>query len=501
MCALLNNFNKHITSVTGPAEDCRHQWLVPSLGLLLMLVVFVLAYLYPLSTWLFVFMLSALAAYMIVRLRIESILMKVLAFLLPFSVEIPFLEGSMLRLPTEPLIALSNMVLLLYVLRKGRMLNTPVLKEIFWIIPLVAVFIVTIFFSEMPLVSIKFSFVNIMYIISFYVMMMMLSIDNPRLFPQMVLLYGFGFMVVTLWAIYQYWQYQWNPVTVRGIFQPFYKDHTIFGASAALLTMFWATAVSLEDRSAWKIVAWVLAGVFFFAVLLSGSRGAFLSLLFAGMIWLAFYLKMRTRHLLVLVFVLLVAGWALRGQISDRLPRAEAVSYDHEANLIDKTRSVANVSTDVSNIERMNRWVSAWRMFRERPLTGFGPGTYQFQYIPYQDPALVNRLTVTDPWNVPEGSGGTAHSEYLLALSEMGIFGLGALLLLMARWLWLAMHRWRIHPRRHHIVVALAALSTYFFHALVNNFLTTDKFAFLFWGTAAWLSVQYHGNALVKQQA
>lgn len=501
MYALFKNSNKQKTSVAGYAEGYRYQWLVAGLILMLVLVLFLLAYLYPLSAWPFLFVVSALAAYMIVRLRIESILMKVMAFLLPFSVEIPFLEGSMLRIPTEPLIALSALVLLVHVLAKGRSLNAAVMKEIFWIIPLATVFIIAIFFSEMPLVSIKFSFVNIMYIISFYVMMMVLSMDKPRLFPQMVLLYGLGFMVVALWATYQYWQYDWNPVTVRGIFQPFYKDHTIFGASAALLTMFWATAASVEDRPVWRIVAWALAGLFFFGVLLSGSRGAYLSLLFAAMTWLIFYFKLRPRHLLMLVFALLVAGWALRGQISDRLPRTEIVSYDHDANLIDKTRSVANVSTDVSNIERINRWVSAWRMFRERPLTGFGPGTYQFQYIPYQEPALETRLTVTDPWNTPEGSGGTAHSEYLLALSEMGIFGLGALLLLMARWFWLAMKRWREYPGRHHIVVACVALSTYYFHAMVNNFLTTDKFAFLFWGTAAWLIVQYHGNALVKKRA
>ncbi len=47
---------------------------------------------------------------------------------------------------------------------------------------------------------------------------------------------------------------------------------------------------------------------------------------------------------------------------------------------------------------------------------------------------------------------------------------------------------------------ALVALSTYFFHALVNNFLTTDKFAFLFWGTAAWLLASYDQEGKTGKQ-
>jgi len=42
--------------------------------------------------------------------------------------------------------------------------------------------------------------------------------------------------------------------------------------------------------------------------------------------------------------------------------------------------------------------------------------------------------------------------------------------------------------------MAFPALSTYLFHALFNNFLTTDKFAFLCWGTAAWLVAGYQNH-------
>ncbi len=240
--------------------------------------------------------------------------------------------------------------------------------------------------------------------------------------------------------------------------------------------------------------------IFLVALLYSTSRGAMLSLIVAVFVAIIIWLKPRS-HILVTVFVLLlIAGYVLYPGMRDRIEQTEVVSYETGAGVMDRTRSVANVSTDVSNVERLNRWVSAWRMFRERPLTGFGPGTYQFVYIPYQEERLKNRLTVTDPWNPPEGSGGTAHSEYLLLLSETGIMGLAAFLLILGRWSWLTLRRWRDHPRRNAMAVALLALSTYFFHALVNNFLTTDKMAFLFWGTAAWLVAMYHHDGQRKHE-
>jgi O-antigen ligase len=130
-------------------------------------------------------------------------------------------------------------------------------------------------------------------------------------------------------------------------------------------------------------------------------------------------------------------------------------------------------------------------MLAEKPVTGFGPGTYQFAYIPFQKPEFTNRLTVSDPWHIPENSGGTAHSEYILALSEMGILGIMALLIFLIRLGMIAFVKTRNHQNHIVFTVAFCALATYFFHAFFNNFLSTDKFAFLFWGMAAWMVSNY----------
>jgi len=76
--------------------------------------------------------------------------------------------------------------------------------------------------------------------------------------------------------------------------------------------------------------------------------------------------------------------------------------------------SMANITSDASNTERINRWKCALRMFREKPIFGWGPGTYVFQYAPFQ--FSYDRTIISTNF----GDLGNAHSEYLGPLSESG---------------------------------------------------------------------------------
>ena len=76
------------------------------------------------------------------------------------------------------------------------------------------------------------------------------------------------------------------------------------------------------------------------------------------------------------------------------------------------------MATDASNLERINRWSAALRMFEERPMFGFGPGTYKFYYAPYQHSSQLTIISTNF------GNLGNAHSEYFGPLAEMGVLGL-----------------------------------------------------------------------------
>jgi len=441
-----------------------------------------------------VFIFFTLTSWLISRFSLQYYFLLVLAFILPFSIEVPISERVKINMPGEPMLVIAILTMGIEVLKKRALLHDLFSGESKWIVPLLSVFIISTLFSTMTMVSVKFSAINLGYILVFFLWQKLLFKERPDFFPKLLIMFSLSQLIVLAFSIYQFSGYNWNPVTTKGIFRPFYKDHTIFGAAEAILASFWLLYAIKVSSSKLKLIFLVLGIIFLAGVFLSSSRAAFLSVLFFFFVWAALQLRIRIRHI-TLVFLL---GFLFIGLYQNHLIRFlysnKYVSHDYNSGYVERIESSGNISTDISNLERLNRWYSGFKMAGEKPFTGFGPGTYQFKYIPYQNPKLMNRLTVKNYWHIPENSGGTAHSEYVLALSEMGIFGLASLLLLIGRWFWIAFEKNRIDSHRKNILIAFAVISTYLFHGAFNNFLNTDKFAFLFWGFAAWLAANYELN-------
>ncbi|MFA6128300.1 MAG: O-antigen ligase family protein [Bacteroidales bacterium] len=423
--------------------------------------------------------------------RLQFLLLQLLALTLPFSFEISLQGDNKLLFPTEPLMIFVALVVVADLLIRPGSLGDLIPDKWWLVIPFAAALLIGSVFSEMKIVSVKFTSVNLLYILIFFFTLQRLLNRRPEFFVNLLSLYTAGFLVIGLLALYRYGTYDWNPVVVKAIFQPFYKDHTIYGATAAILSAFWLS-YPLKDRIMTLKAGQVMAGLAAAgAVLLSYSRAAMLSILVFLAIRILFLIGVRLWQLAALS----VAGLAillLNSQpLLDRLNANHFDSGDRQSDLIEHTLSAGNVNTDVSNRERLNRWISGLSMFAGKPATGFGPGTYQFEYIPYQKQEFMTRLSVTDPYHIPDNSGGTAHSEYVLALSESGVPGILAWLILLGGLTGISFRKRPGWPNRGYIVAGYAALSTYFFHAFFNNFLNTDKLAFLFWGLIAWICVNY----------
>jgi O-antigen ligase len=183
-----------------------------------------------------------------------------------------------------------------------------------------------------------------------------------------------------------------------------------------------------------------------------------------------------------IVFVTIIFGilfYLFSFQILDRL---EKNRQGPSANFVEHLRSISNISTDNSNLERINRWQSALRMFEDRPVFGYGPGTYQFEYAPFQR-AKEKTLISTNA-----GDKGNAHSEYIGPLAEQGLPGMLLVFLLVAVFIRVAM---RVYRRSRDSEVRMLTLSlmlallTYFMHGTMNNFLDTDKASVPVWGFLA----------------
>ena len=137
-------------------------------------------------------------------------------------------------------------------------------------------------------------------------------------------------------------------------------------------------------------------------------------------------------------------------------------------------------------------------MYRERPLTGWGPGTYSFVYAPFQKSYELTIISTNF------GDGGNAHSEYLGPLSEQGIPGMINVILLVVAVFYTGsriIFKLKSGRMRWFALMVLLSLITYWFHGLLNNFLDTDKAAGPYWGFIAMLVAidLYHKPTEQKQ--
>ena len=106
-------------------------------------------------------------------------------------------------------------------------------------------------------------------------------------------------------------------------------------------------------------------------------------------------------------------------------------------------------------------WTAALEMFRERPLTGFGPGMFGAEFVPHR---LAAEMRYGRRFANPlvTSSYGEAHSEYLQAFADAGFPGALAALAAAALLIRSAARRARAAPEadRAEAIVILALLAT-----------------------------------------
>jgi O-antigen ligase len=215
------------------------------------------------------------------------------------------------------------------------------------------------------------------------------------------------------------------------------------------------------------------------ALVLSYSRAAWISLAFAvGVLFIVLF-RIKFKWILFVSVILGFIFYLFSFQILDRL---EKNRQGPSANFVEHLRSISNISTDNSNLERINRWQSALRMFEDRPVFGYGPGTYQFEYAPFQRAKEKTMISTN------AGDKGNAHSEYIGPLAEQGLPGMLLVLAVVGTFIVVAMRVYRhsAEPEVRMLSLSLMlSLLTYFMHGTMNNFLDTDKASVPVWGFMA----------------
>jgi len=213
--------------------------------------------------------------------------------------------------------------------------------------------------------------------------------------------------------------YEESPPTLR-MFSIFPDSHSFALFIIIGLSVFSYLLISKNyNKKFGASIIWFIIGLSFLALLFSGSRGVWLSAIipFIVIIFLFFsekwkkiteYSKTYTKPLLIMLIIFILAF-----PISSFI-----VSVSQESKngtlAFKRAKSIADLE-ELSVKSRLEIWKSSFESFIKKPILGVGIGNY---------PVVLNKEISAAK------KGASAHNLYLDILSEMGLLGLMAALLI-----------------------------------------------------------------------
>ena len=422
----------------------------------------------------------------------------ILIALLPISVPLHNIITGLkfdISLPAEALIILA---MLFFVYKtafdlkfNNRLLKHPVTISVF--LYLIWIFLTSVT-SSIPLVSFKFLASKIWFIIVFYFILTHLFIKYKNFFTYFWC-FVLPMIIVIIYANYRlYTGGMVNTISVANqVSVPFFPDHTSYAAAIAMIIPVIVSIFFVKRKSSFnqKVFFLFILVIYILALVFSYTRAAWLSLLAASFFVIPALLRIKLNITLISVIIISTLIYFNWTNIQIALAHNKQNS---SASLSKHVSSVSNISTDASNLERINRWHCALKMFEEKPVLGFGPGTYMFKYAPFQ--ANIDRTIIS----TNAGNRGNAHSEYLGPLAETGLIGMLSFIAIVLTTLLTASRVFLTAKRRKVKYLALAlmiGLISYDFHGGMNDFLDLDKLNALFWGFTAMIVALdlYHTNS------
>jgi len=411
-----------------------------------------------------------------------DIALYLLAFSTPFSVIISSKNIHLgLSLPSEGFMILLTLIFfarILYDLRINRAflkhpLSIAILVYLGWML-------ITCLTSARPVISLKHFASQLWFITSCYWFFLQMVEDDLKNALRYFNCYAVGLAIIVIITTYQHALSGFDEHYAHYVMSPFYNDHTAYGAALAFMLPLTVGFIFLpNNKIQHRIFYIVISLILLTGFYLSFSRAAWISLVAA--IGVFVILKLRIK-LSWLIGGGLVLGVLLFFYADDILYKMSRNSQDSSGDFVEHIQSMSNISTDASNMERINRWTAAFGMIKEKPVFGWGPGTYQFEYAPFQI-GYYRTIISTD-----FGDGGNAHSEYIGPCAESGVPGMLTVFAIVFLFLYYGITTYIYSEDKTLKIISLCmtlALISYYAHGVFNNFLDTDKLAVIVWSAMA----------------
>ncbi len=375
------------------------------------------------------FFLPLIVVLLLLLVRYPTWLFYGLLFSIPWSVEWAVSDSLGTDVPDEPLMVLMAYVTIALLLVRQRN-KTPDLPLLLWLLMLtVAWSVVPVLASAEVLLSLKFFLARGWYLLAFVGAPLLLA-ANERLIRRSAVVLFLSMFAVTCVSLYKHALLHFTFADVNEALSPFFRNHVNYSALLVFMVPIQVAIYRLEKRLAVRRLLVLSVVITLAALYFSFARGAWLALA-AGLVA---FLLLKRRWLVkgYLFFILATVGstfWLVQNE------RYLQFAPKHDSTIFHENFAEHLVATykgnDVSTAERFYRWVAGIRMSTERPLTGFGPTTFNRHYRSYTVPAFRT-------WVSQNREQSTVHNYFLLLLIEQGIPGLSLFLLLLGAMLWSA---------------------------------------------------------------
>lgn len=395
---------------------------------------------------------------------------------IPWSIEYNFNPGLGTDLPDEPLMLLASAAIIFYLAYHFKKLRRAKMHPLFLLILLQLVWAaITVITSTDVMVSSKYLFAKIWYLLAFLVLPLVLFNDE-KIFKRSIVLLLFSMMAAMCVTLIRHWQYGMSFEKINDALEPFFRNHVNYSALLVFMVPVQIALLTLSSSKKLRFLFGCLLAITIGALYFSYARGAWLALI-TGLLsyWLV---KKKLLLLSFLAFFILVIGGVLWLKNDNRFIR---FSNDYKSTIFHSNFREHMVATyklkDLSNAERVYRWVAAVRMIKDSWRTGFGPSTFYRQYKSYTLPAFKTYVSKNEEHS-------TVHNYFLLLLIEQGVFGCLLFICLIVAVFWYVQKIYDRTGDRFWKAVVLAAASVLVMECTINflsDMIETDKAGSVFY--------------------
>ncbi len=397
---------------------------------------------------------------------------------LPLSTELNVTTSLGIDFPDELFMMLLTGLMIMKILHEPKWFPSNLYKEpLFMVLFCIMIWtLISAYFANNTILSLKFFLARIWFITPF-VLLPQLILKSQSQIKKVALLLLIPMFFVVFQTLARHAFYGFSFVDIKKTVNPFFRNHVNY---SSMLVCLLAPAIALRFLTGKdnKNKKWITLGILIglIGIIFSYSRGAWVALI-VGIVF-AFLMEwnwVKKMSILVVAIILVAASWLL---IDHHFMR---FTPDHDRTIFHTDFSEHIAATinmkDVSNAERIYRWVAGFRMFVERPVTGFGPNNFYSNYRPYT-------LNSFETWvsNNPEHS--SIHNYFLLTLAEQGIPGLVFMLILWFGMLFNLQYLYnKLQDQFYRIITITVAaiLAMILCINLMSDMIETDKIGSLFW--------------------